>query len=140
MRKLLIIPLLALAAAGASADSLTSQLRACAAIEADDERLACYDALSGTLDQRAEQNFGQEQRRTTEDAPDAIEAAIVEISKTAYNKALITLDNGQLWRQNDTTRLTWKVGDAVIIERGLLGSFFMKQAEGGRKIRVKRIR
>ncbi|WKT61953.1 hypothetical protein Q2E61_07075 [Microbulbifer thermotolerans] len=140
MRTLLIIPTLILAAAGASADTLSKQLRACAAIEASDKRLACYDTLSGTLDQRAEQNFGQEQLRITEDAPDTIEAAIADISKTAYNKALITLDNGQVWRQNDSTRLTWKVGDAVVLERGLLGSFFMKQADGGRKIRVKRIR
>lgn len=134
-----MIPLLALLGASASADSLSKQLQGCATIEADTERLACYDALSKTLDRRAEQNFGQEQQRIAEEAPDSIEATIAEIREAAYGKLMITLDNGQVWRQNDSARVTWKSGDPVILERGLFGSFFMKRPDGGRKMRVKRV-
>ncbi|MFC6632064.1 hypothetical protein [Microbulbifer taiwanensis] len=140
MRTLYTIPLLALLAAGATAeDSLTKQLRGCSTIKDNSERLACYDALSKTLDKRAEQIFGQEQQRIAEEAPESIDATIAEVQKIAYGKLLITLDNGQVWRQNDSGRVHWKGGDTVTLERGLFGSFFMKAEDGGRKIRVKRV-
>jgi len=132
--------LLALLATGANADSLSGQLQGCATIAADSERLACYDTLSKTLDGRAEQNFGQERKRIAEEAPDSIEATIAGIQEAAYGKLLITLDNGQVWRQNDSARVNWESGDPVIVERALFGSFFMKQPDGGRRMRVKRVK
>ncbi|SDZ86538.1 hypothetical protein SAMN05216562_0859 [Microbulbifer marinus] len=135
-----MIPLLALLATGASADSLANQLKGCSSIEADTERLACYDALSNSLTERAEQHFGQEQQRVIEEAPDSIEATIAQIDKVAYGKLLITLDNGQVWRQNDSGRVNWKTGDSVTVERALFGSFLMKPTDGGRNLRVKRVK
>lgn len=139
MRSILLLTLLLLAG-GASADSLTKQLRDCAAIEANGERLACYDALSNTLDQRAEQNFGREEQHIAEEVPESIDASISEIRPTAYGKQLITLDNGQVWRQNDSSPIHWESGDKVVIERGIFSSFFMKETESGRRIRVKRVK
>lgn len=139
MRTPLFLALLLLASS-VSADSFTKQMRGCASIESDQERLACYDALSQSLDERAEQIFGHEQKRIVEEAPEKITARITEVQEGAYDKAIITLDNGQIWRQNDSGRVSWKSGDKIVVERGLFGSFFMKPAEGGRKIRVKRER
>ncbi|WP_237065455.1 hypothetical protein [Microbulbifer guangxiensis] len=139
MRKTIFLSLLLLATS-ASADSLTKQMRGCASIQSDKERLGCYDALSKSLDERAEQNFGQEQKRIVEEAPEQITAQISEVQEGAYGKAIITLDNGQVWRQNDSGRVRWSAGDRIVVERGLFGSFFMKPAQGGRKIRVKRER
>lgn len=138
MRSLLLIGLLF--AAGASADSITSQIKGCSTIESDSERLSCYDALSQSLEQRAERDFGQEQQRIAEEAPESITATITDIQKAAYGKLLITLDNGQVWRQNDSTRVFWKSGDSVEVERAMFGSFFMREVEGSRKMRVKRER
>ncbi|WP_323844664.1 hypothetical protein [Microbulbifer magnicolonia] len=140
MRSILIFPALVLLAASASADSVSKQLKGCASIAADAERLACYDALSNSLEQRAEQNFGQEQQRIAEEAPESIEGTIAEIREIAHDKLLITLENGQVWRQNDSGRFNWKSGDAVIVERALFGSFLMKPTDGGRTMRVKRVK
>ena len=140
MRNLYMTALLLLLASHASADSLTDQLRGCAAIKQDSERLACYDALSGSLEKRAKQNFGREQAQISEEAPDSISVKIAAIEPGAYGKLIITLDNGQVWRQNDSVRVHWDSGDQVQVERGALGSFFMRLEDGGRKIRVKRIK
>ncbi|WP_308367018.1 MULTISPECIES: hypothetical protein [unclassified Microbulbifer] len=139
MRSLLFIPWLLLAGT-AGADSLADQMQRCAGMQNDSERLACYDALGSSLEQRAEQSFGREQQQIAEEAPDSINATIAEIRDAAYGKLQITLTNGQVWRQNDSTRVNWKSGDMVIIERALFGSFFMKQADGGRSMRVKRVK
>ncbi|WP_346836748.1 hypothetical protein [Microbulbifer sp. SAOS-129_SWC] len=138
--RLLLSSALLLLAVQASADTLSDQLRDCAGISPDSKRLACYDALSGSLDQRAERDFGREQQRISEEAPDTLNAAITNIQSGAYNKLIITLSNGQVWRQIDSHRVHWDSGDQVQVERAMFGSFRMKPADGGRTIRVKRIK
>lgn len=141
MRALTLIALLlAAAGAGADTDSLTNQLRGCASLDKDSERLACYDALSGSLDERAERDFGREQERIAEEAPDSMQAKIDDIGEAAYGKLVFTLDNGQVWRQNDSTRVIWDEGDTVVVERALFGSFMMKKVGGARSMRVKRLK
>ncbi|WP_299946017.1 hypothetical protein [uncultured Microbulbifer sp.] len=139
MKALLPLPLLALLVPDVSANTLSEQLQECSHITPDNSRLICYDKLSATLGQRAEQDFGHEQKKISQ-APQSIEATITHIQAAAYDKRIITLDNGQIWRQNDDKRIHWNVGDPIVVERGLLGSFFMKPAEGRRKIRVKRLK
>ncbi|MFS1524646.1 hypothetical protein ACL7TT_11105 [Microbulbifer sp. 2304DJ12-6] len=139
MKALLSLSLLALLAPGISAHTLSEQLQECSHITPDNSRLICYDKLSATLGQRAEQDFGREQKQISQ-APQSIEATITHIRANAYDKQIITLANGQIWQQIDSNRIRWKTGNRVIIERGLLGSFFMKPAEGKRKIRVKRLK
>ncbi|MCW8127903.1 hypothetical protein [Microbulbifer halophilus] len=139
MRTLTLIALL-LAASGSGADSITNQLKGCASLEKDSERLACYDALSRSLDERAEEDFGREQKRIAEEAPDSIKATVDRIREAAYGKLVITLDNGQVWRQNDSTRVNWNEGDTVMVERALFGSFMMKKEGGARSMRVKRLK
>jgi hypothetical protein len=51
---------------------------------------------------------------------------------------IITLDNGQIWRQIDLARVSWGEGEVVEITRGMLSSFFMRSTESGRRIRVTR--
>ncbi|SHE77895.1 hypothetical protein SAMN04487965_0636 [Microbulbifer donghaiensis] len=140
MRTVFFFSLFSLLAATATADTVTSQIKGCSTIKADAERLQCYDALSDSLEQRAKANFGQEQQQVVEEAPESIEATITQIDKAAHGKLLITLDNGQVWRQNDSGRVNWKSGDTVTVERALFGSFLMKPVEGGRSLRVKRVR
>lgn len=51
---------------------------------------------------------------------------------------LITLDNGQVWKQVDSSSLRLRVGDAVEIERASLGSFMLKKQGSKRSMRVSR--
>lgn len=128
---------------GASAQSLTEQLRACASVESDSERLTCYDAINDGLTQRVEDSFGQEDEiaaEIVEEAPDSLTVTVAEINEGPAPdfKIIVTLENGQIWRQTDVNRVYWDPGEVVEITRGLFGSFFMRSTEGGRRIRVTR--
>ncbi len=68
---------------------------------------------------------------------DQIEATVVEIRKSASGKAIITLDNGQVWIQSDSTRARVSVNDKVTIRRRSFGSYSLYSTKTS--IRVKRI-
>jgi len=59
--------------------------------------------------------------------------------RTLNGDELITLENGQIWRQLSGGQLLLKIGDEVEISRAALGSFQMK-VPTGRSGKVKRIR
>ncbi|WP_444909155.1 hypothetical protein [Microbulbifer sp. TRSA005] len=139
MTRIFIISLLAILTPNVYADSLGKQLKHCSKVTSNTDRLACYDKLSSSIEKRAEQDFGQELKQIKE-APESIEARIAEIQEGAHNKKIVILENGQIWKQNDTGRVFWKAGDLVTVERAMLGSFFMKPADGGKKMRVKRLK
>ncbi|WP_143735738.1 hypothetical protein [Microbulbifer mangrovi] len=124
----------------ANADSLQAQLQQCSQFSNDKKRLACYDKLTGSLQQHAEKQFGQEQKQAVEEAPESITATITKVDDGAYGKLIFTLDNGQVWRQTDTKRSILRDGDQISIERGAFGSFLMRKATGGRSMRVKRVK
>ncbi len=140
MRPILLAALLTFAS-GLVAQTLPEQVRQCAAIEGSEQRLACYDAISEGLIERVEESFGQEDELIAdmvEAAPESIQVAIASIQRNADNQMIITLDNGQIWRQIDINRVTWEEGEVVEITRGMLNSFFMRSTEGGRRMRVSR--
>ncbi|WP_237058541.1 hypothetical protein [Microbulbifer sediminum] len=140
MHKITALSILALVPALALAKPLPQQLRACASIQADAERLTCFDRLADSLDELARENFGNEQEAATREAPDSILATIEKVEEGAYGKHVFYLENGQVWRQNDSKFVSWEAGQQVELDRGLFGSFFMRDADGGRSIRVKRVR
>ncbi|WP_444925444.1 hypothetical protein ACJJI4_13155 [Microbulbifer sp. TRSA002] len=135
-----IFALLVLSPSLVIAAPLKSQVKSCSEIKSQENRLICYDQIANSLDDYAVKEFGQEKRGVDDDAPKQIEAKIIAIQMSAHEKRLISLDNGQMWKQNDSKGVSWKVGDQVIVERALLGSFFMKPVDGGRKLRVKRVK
>ncbi len=54
---------------------------------------------------------------------DQISGRIVEIVVQTYGERVVTLDNGQVWREKSANRsLTLDVGDTVTIKSGLFGS------------------
>ncbi len=77
------------------------------------------------------------QEATDTEAIDRIEATVVEIRKSASGKAIITLDNGQVWKQSDSTRARVYVNDKVTIRRRSFGSYSLYSTKTS--IRVKRI-
>ncbi|WP_226702656.1 hypothetical protein [Microbulbifer elongatus] len=124
-----------------SADTLSEQLKKCSQFNDDKKRLACFDKLAGNLQQHAEKQFGQEQIQVIEEAPESITATITQATKGAYGKYTFTLDNGQVWRQVESSRTAiWRGGEEIVVERGALGSFMMRKTTGGRSLRVKRLK
>lgn len=143
-RTTFLLPLLLCLASGFSAaplfaQTLQDEIQACAQYSNDSKRLQCFDKLAGGLKQHAEKQFGQELQAATEEAPESITATISEIREGAYGKHTFILDNGQVWRQTGSSRVIWKGGEQVELERGVLGAFYMRKVTGGRSVKVKRI-
>ncbi len=89
--------------------------------------------------------FGQgetQMRKSVQEATDTeeidrIEAIVVEVHKSASGKAVITLDNGQVWKQSDSAKARLSVNDKVTIRRRSFGSYTLYNKKTA--IRVKRI-
>ena len=78
-------------------------------------------------------------QEATGSAPiDSLGATVSKLQRYSYDKVLITLDNGQVWKQIDGSNLRLRVGDAVEIERASLGSFMLKKQGSKRSMRVSR--
>jgi hypothetical protein len=143
MRSILFLILITLTTSSV-AQTFTEQLIDCSNIEMDEDRLSCYDsAINDGLKPRVENSFGQEDElvaEIVEEAPDSLMVTVAEIAQGPAPdfKIIVTLENGQIWRQTDIDRVYWEQGEQVEITRGLFGSFFMKSVEGGRRIRVTR--
>jgi hypothetical protein len=165
----LFLPFAALAAAqsgadaSAATDAVHPQIRACATLRNNAERLACYDqaieslsssdadagAVGGTAAPSAETMFGLESREARaanaqeQDAREELAALKARVSGLGTNKdgmRTIQLDNGQVWRQlSAATNLLLQVGDEVTVSRAALNSFRIT-APGGRAAKVTRVR
>ncbi len=146
----------------AMADSLTierERIAACANIESLVARVGCYDDLARGLLRGRDNNtaqtpehedealFGRDETESRAQlqeklgikAIDAIEATVARIERTPYGKLMLSLDNGQVWRQIDSARLPLDKGEMISIQRAGLGSFLLEKSSGSRTIRVKRI-
>ncbi|MEO1101028.1 MAG: hypothetical protein AAFW65_04190 [Pseudomonadota bacterium] len=82
-----------------------------------------------------------EQDNTPDEVLDRVTFGVAEIERSRYGKLFITLDNGQVWRQLDSDRVSYsarKGVESVEIRRAAFGSFKMK-LDGGRAFKVKRV-
>ena len=77
------------------------------------------------------------QEATGTKAIDRIEATVVEVRKSASGRVVITLDNGQVWKQSESSRARVSVDDKVTIRRRSFGSYTLYSKKTS--IRVKRI-
>jgi hypothetical protein len=85
-------------------------------------------------------SFGQEDKQRTKNLIKEIQAQVVLVKKGTHSKQIITLNNGQVWRQTDSTYLKLRKGQAIIIKRGAMGSFFIGKHSTNKRIRAKRIK
>ena len=83
-------------------------------------------------------DFGLQKKREAES--DGVAATIVSVSKTALGKYKMTLDNGMVWQQTDSTIFLPREGDTVTVERGMLGSFYLSKNDLNKTVKVKRIK
>ncbi|MFT4810429.1 MAG: hypothetical protein ACI9LX_003795 [Paraglaciecola sp.] len=85
-------------------------------------------------------SFGKEDIQRPEDVINQIKANVIKIQKAPYGELIITLENGQVWRQTDSIRFRLSTDELVIIERGSLGSFFIGKEDTNKRIRAKRLK
>ena len=124
---------------GAAAGPVAAEPQPAAPVQAESASTG-----TGTLSQ--EDLFGKsgdEMERTVREATgsepiDSLGATVSKLQRYSYDKVLITLDNGQVWKQIDGSSLRLRVGDAVEIERASLGSFMLKKQGSKRSMRVSR--
>ncbi len=142
----------------AAAEPEISALADCRREPDDAKRLACYDREMDRLGaanddaappQTPEERFGrsgamnrEESDRMEREARDLTElnATATEIWTRADGLMIITLDNGQIWKQNRPDSLfRLKVGERVKIQPAALGSFLLS-GPSKRSTRVTRIK
>ena len=146
-----------------------SLAQVCTEIEDDAERLACYDtrskasspapaeqqvqpataeapapepAATATAETPAQESAAPEEfgRKEPLDAPrEYIEATIVEIA-TSGEVDYLRLDNGQVWREVEDSRMRFKEGRKVTITEGVLSSYDLKMEGYNNIIKVRRVR
>lgn len=87
-----------------------------------------------------ESSFGLEleiQREAKKEVSE-ITAVVGKVEESPRGKLIITLADGQVWRQTDGESLKIKAGQTVTISRGMLGAFYLKKQGSNSRIRVKR--
>lgn len=151
----------------AAAQDVAGQLAACAAMSDATQRLACFDALTRPAQPPTEttttqmpaqlpaaselrrEEFGAEQIPREGDAAapddDSITAGVTNISVTPFGRFVLTLDNGQMWRQidGDTARVvptTSLSRSSVLIWHGTLGSYNLQFAGHNALYKVRRVK
>lgn len=142
--------LLGLRAQAQDTGTVIANMRACAAEKEDARRLACYDkqfGQSGLTAAPAVDQFGltegQILRKESNGAPPAavkqITGRIVNLSQVRGGHLVLRLDNGQVWEQTEAgPDLKIDAGDAVQIDRGVLGAYWLSKPAGHLAIKVRR--
>ena len=130
--------------------ALPSGLLQCRSEADDARRLACFDREIARAAPSAEERFGYrgevaresvDREKAAATALGRLQAKVTSLSAAPGGDWVATLDNGQVWAQVPTgTRFNLRVGDAVTITPGALGSFLLRKDSGGASVRVRRRR
>ena len=147
----------------AAAENPDASLRACRALPEDAKRLACYDREIDRLGEQAvpagaaaaapaltpEERFGRTGPMNREDADrkaqesrelGELRATVAEIWTRADGLMVLTLDNGQIWKQvRPDSQFRLKTGEKVRIQPAALGSYLLS-GESKRSTRVSRVK
>jgi hypothetical protein len=134
-----VMSLLSATTAGAAPQVLPDTLQACRNEPDDARRLQCYDREVGkfpTYEQAIGLHSPQVPVETRETpAPPAkvklVTAVVVGMRERPHAGFVVTLDNGQIWAQNEMdAQRGIRVGDAITIKPGALGSFWLVGPSG----------
>jgi phospholipase A1 len=149
-----VLAVLAPAALGVGAAATTvseTALRACAGIDSDADRLACYDHLAGRSVSRAAETvpghsaaaasappaptppsahtFGLYAAEHPKPPPAAaaatLEGRVVSVGSSAGGHMTVLLEGGALWELDDADPLL-AAGETVTITRAVLGSYILR--------------
>lgn len=95
---------------------------------------------SQSVQNNAYQEFGFEHKNQKNKRPEVIQSKVIKVKETPYKLLILTLENGQVWRQSEADRFKVKVGDMVEVSRGAFTSFFLKKQGGSKKVKFKRVK
>ena len=107
----------------------------CRQIKDVEERVKCYDRF---VDRIASEPVSRPiPTHSSAPSPSLVEARITRVKRSADKKIVVTLDNGQIWRQIDNEPIVLRNGDEIIVRPARLGSYLMEKRSGSGRIRVK---
>lgn len=142
----------------AQSRDLTKALATCEKISSKTDKQLCFDAVElVNQTNKASPNTEQQARLTKQEivkelkqqefglnslsgVPSKTSGTIKKVKKNPYGKFTIYLEQGQVWKQKDSSKLKLKKGDQIIIEKAALGSFVLSTEKSSRKMRVKRVK
>jgi hypothetical protein len=78
------------------------------------------------------ESFGSE-------APEELASKITAAQLTADRRYVISLENGQVWRQEEAVSFRIRAGDTAEIKAGALGAYYLRRNGKGRAVRVTRV-
>ena len=153
----------------ASSVDLKTQLLSCQQITGEEQRLSCFDQIVSRLDatpviaesapepinrvvetpvatatqtpalqQQLAEKFGLKKPKP-EEVIEEIASKVSAVGVDLNKKMLVTLENGQQWRQIDREYLHIQPGDSCIVKRGAIGSFLLGIEGSKKRIRVRRV-
>jgi len=143
MRLFIFAALVLIIAAPAMAQTdLMGRVVACAGLEDDAKRHACFDVLTPELRGNGVKSFGEQKKPSaaTPAEPDQIRLGVSAIDRGA-DGVLFTMENGQVWKQSDTRQLGGfgKGPWTAEIRKGMVGSYSLS-LNGSASIKVKRVK
>lgn len=138
---------LALLAFGLVSAPGVAALDACREIASPEERLACYDAAvaqepeqitdratgADTPAAQPRERSRERNRRTLLENNDVLDVAIEQIGTDAYGRLVVTLANGETWRQVDDRRTTLRVADRVNVKESTFGGWHMRDVGANKR-------
>jgi hypothetical protein len=135
----------------AHADPSLARLHVCVQEPNDATRLACYDKEMGRAPPGQPADFGMTPELMRKKQLEAgitpppvsaqpLSAKVTGITPRPNGRSVVTLDNGQVWEEQEDVDLQLKVGDAVTITPGTLGSLWMDPVAHRGRVRVRRIK
>lgn len=139
---------LALHARAQDEGALRNEVRACAALEREGERLECFDAIAravaASTSAQAQAPTSAARASPSPEPPLAqrdIVSTVASLREVQLGRLEITLANGQVWRQVNSDRYALAVGHEVRIYPTRFGSYFRLTAKALRSfIQVERVR
>ncbi|RYG28377.1 MAG: hypothetical protein EON93_18700 [Burkholderiales bacterium] len=142
MRLFIFAALVPIMAAPAMAQTdLMGRVVACAGLEDDAKRHACFDVLTPELRGNGVKTFGETKKPAATPAePDEISLGVSAIDR-AGDEMVFTMANGQVWKQSDTRQLGGfgKGPWTAEIRKGMVGGFSLS-LNGSASIKVKRVK
>jgi hypothetical protein len=133
------------------ADEVLDSVRQCVNQSDDAKRLACYDMAAGRTKAGRNDDLGvtnqllhEKQRAAGISTPAPkdlnLSAEVQTVAKAAHRKLVVTLDNGQVWAQQEELDFPLAAGDSITIRRGMLGALYLGKTGQNLTTRVRRIR
>lgn len=145
----------------ANAQALPEAIQACRKEADDARRLQCFDRETARYPLTSEQSFGltpsqvdalqkkaapgaAPPREPEEDGPPAstgqLTATVSSLGLRPHAGFVVTLDNGQVWRQNEAeVNFDIRVGDQITIKPAKMGGYWLV-GRTGRSTRVRRMK